>query len=53
MEKCVDAELEPFMDSDSLPVQHCAKLKHAVYFRPAETGGNAMFAVRLRKRNVE
>ncbi len=50
MEKSVDAVLEPFFALETLPVQSSARLKHAVYFRPADTGGNAMFAARLRKR---
>lgn len=50
LDKCPDALLEPFVGVDTLPVQRSAKLKHAVYFRPADTGGNAMFAARLRKR---
>lgn len=49
MEQHADVTPEPFDNVANLPVEHSTRLKHAIYFRPAETGGNAMFAIRLRK----
>lgn len=49
MEQHVNATPEPFENVDTLPVEHSTLVKHAIYFRPSETGGNALFAVRLRK----
>lgn len=49
LDKSVDAQVEPVEGADQLPATPSSLVPGALYFRPAETGGNGLFVVRIRK----